>query len=196
MSIQERISAMPRAVIWAILSAVAIGVYFLAVEPALVAIDDFNAKAETRLLERDRLTNQLRDRERDLLELAKGERTHGPVSALQPTRFAFVRAEAVIRDAILDLETIESSTVSSSEFGFQDEGLSREFLGANQELVRLVFNFNFTASPEDVIEAIRRFEASADIHSVSAVRLRLAGQDQRQLAAQLTLEAWAIGDRR
>lgn len=196
MSIQERISAMPRAVVWAILSAVAIGVYFFAVEPALVAIDDFNAKAETRLLERDRLTKQLRDRERDLLELAKGERTHGPVSALQPTRFAFVRAEAVIRDAILDLETIESSTVSSSEFGFQDEGLRREFVGANQELVRLVFNFNFTASPEDVIEAIRRFEASADIHSVSTVRLRLAGQDQRQLAAQLTLEAWAIGDRR
>ena len=194
MPIHERLSALPRAVRWAIFAGIVMIVFFAAVDPALAVLGRFDARAEVLSIRLRDLEQQLQDRQASLDALTSGLVTHGPVTALRPAGVASVRANAVVGQTIMDLASIEGSSVGESEFGLQDEALAREFAKTNEELVRVVLNFSFTATPEDVIEAIRRFEQSPEIHAVSDVRLRLAG-DRRMLSTQLVLETWALRER-
>ncbi|MFG0292295.1 MAG: hypothetical protein ACIAQF_03285 [Phycisphaerales bacterium JB065] len=198
MSLQERMAAMPRVVVWLILAAIGLGFFFLIVDPALSAIDRNGGAAAAKTDRLIELKGQLAAREDDLRSIAQGKRRHGPIAPLQLVSDAHRRAEVEIAEVTLDLESIESTNLGKSESGFdaQSEDFERAFaLNPNQELVRLRYSFSFTATPEDAVEALRRFESSPAFHAVSAVNLRLAGQNERRLTARFELEIWAIAGR-
>lgn len=198
MTLQERIAALPRAVSWLILTVIVLVGFFLVVDPVLAAIDRNGGAAEMKVASLDELNRQLAAREDDLRTIAQGKRRHGPIAPLRPVGEADQRAEVAIAEVTLDLESIGSTNLGKSESGFDAPGqdFARLFsLTPNQEIVRLRFSFSFTATPEDAAEALRRFESSPAFHAVSAVNLRLAGQDERRLTARFELETWAISDR-
>lgn len=195
MGIAESFGSLPRAAKWGILAAVGIGLYFIAIEPALAVSQRLSgqaASAESRL---QALRTQLEARESKMEQLARGLQNHGPVLPPGPVD---ARNEAIV-DLFVDLTTnlniFDGWRFEPSEAGLSSNELEREFVPAGNELVRLVYAFSFEAPPEDVVELITRLESSPVVQSVSSVRLRLGSQNQRAISAQLTCETWAYRPR-
>lgn len=195
MGIVETIQNLPRAARWGLYAAAFMLVYFAAIEPTIARVQDMNERAETVAADLEELERQLRERESNMASLSKGLQEHGPVLAPAPADVRTDQVYDLLIDVTSELGILSGWRFEPGELGLQSPSLEQEFLAPGEELVRLTFNFSFEASPEDVMEAIARFEESPAVQSIRSIRIRLGPDESRTLAVQLVLESWAIRTR-
>jgi len=195
MGLAQTIQNLPRAARWGLYAAAFMLLYFAVIEPTITRVQDTNEQAETAASQLEVLERQLRERESNMAALSKGLQEHGPVLAPAPADERTDQIYDLLIELTSELGILSGWRFEPGELGLQSPSLEREFLSPGEELVRLTFNFNFEASPEDVMEAIARFEESPAVQSISSIRIRLGPDESRTLGVQLVLESWAIRTR-
>lgn len=187
--------SLPRAAKWGVYAVIGLAAYFGAVEPALGLTLKYNGQADAVESRLAVLERQLSERESNLTDLSRGIQNHGRAVAPDTVQNRGVAVRTLLRDLIAEFGNLDSWVFESTVLGFNSPDIEREFVRPGDELVRLVYTFNFEASPEDVAEVITRIEASHAVQAITSVRIRLGAQDQRILSVQLIMESWATQTR-
>jgi SHS2 domain-containing protein len=200
-TLAERIAALPRAALLAIVGGVILVGYFAVVEPALEYRQDLAARAAT---VEERLANaerRLRDFEANADRLRRATVRHGVVEPPTDAR----AAQSALRERIIrlaaELGVTSGFTFNPREGVVMQGPLAATFAGINDqgrptELVRSTFEIRFDAAPETVANFIAQLEASPECRAITSVSLRLgrAAQD-RSVSAAIDAETWGVRER-
>lgn len=190
----ERVARLPRAVQWSLGAAVFVALFYGVIDPALAWRSALVGRAEVAEGRVDALTTLLAQRASSEHQLQLASRAHGP--AHKPGEFEAERQ--AITGAIERVQGAHGIVVTSIEprtMSAQDSTLLAG-LGAEQEVVRLVYVMSFQADPATITAVLRDLEASPEIQRVAGVRITRTGRgEERTLAARLEPETWAIRSR-
>lgn len=187
-----RWKAMPRAMRWGALALVGIGVYFVAVEPALGAMSRWNSRADTKQTALTKFENERSTRKNKDAAAALGVSRFGIV---EPPGEAGERSEALNRKVakVLEDNGIKRPTTTTREVPVTagSSALVRH-LGSEYSIQRLINDIAFDAEPEQISKVVTQLEQSPEISSVSKVQIRQIAGDTggRLVRATLAVEAW------
>lgn len=188
-----RINALPRAARWAVIALLAIGVYFVIIEPGLGAINAAQAKGDDSeaALERFEKGGQAVKDAGDAWAL--GVRRFGevdPPGTPDARPLEFDRAV----DAVLKKHNITGHT-STTKTAPMGPGPLVTNVGKDKRVDRILKTVEMTADPEAVAAVIADLEATPVVASVSSVTLRQPDsrdKTTRAISASITVESWMI----
>ncbi|MCA9293009.1 MAG: hypothetical protein KDA20_04265 [Phycisphaerales bacterium] len=190
----DHILRLPRAVQWSIAAAVFVGLFYGVIDPALAWRSALVGRAAVAQTKVDALSVMMAQRKDSAHQLQLASRAHGP--AHKPGEFETERQaitgaiDRVQREHGIVVTSIEPRTVSA-----QDSTLQAP-LGAEQEVVRLVYVLSFQADPTTISAVLRDLEAAPEIQGIGGVRITRTGRgEDRTLAARIESETWAIRTR-
>lgn len=198
-SVIDRIKSWPRALKWALLGAIIIAAYFVAIEPA---IDTYNswkggadvAQARLAAFERD---EDVRQQERQAIEL--GLRQFGRVAFPGEERARSEDLNRVIEQVFSRHDVRDrTQTTRRAPLG---QGPIDKSIASDQRIDRLIIDVQFDATPEQIAGVVADLEQSEVVAAVSRVQLRKAADGDRGRAsgrivrANLSVEAWLLSKR-
>lgn len=183
---------------WALLGLLALGLYFVVVEPALVKVSELNEKADD-LSQRLATARTRRERTVQLGRAIKGgQERYGAVLSPGENPDERMQAFASMVGGVLKEHGVDQYRLETRPPVQITQGVLRQTFSRNgKSVLRAVSDCRFSASPETVSAVLASLEQSSVVGSVSNVQIRkadaLRGESQvRELTVDLAIEAWVL----
>lgn len=192
-TLAQRWSATPRAAKWLIATLAVIVGYYGVLTPILDLTSSAADRADAALAEAVQLEARLKERQSTDLAIATGAVQHGAVAkpgSIEASRQGMLELiDRVSQEAQVGKFSVESRTLA-----LRSEKLAGAFLTAdNQELIRLVYEIRFEATPQTVTAVLAALESSDLVHAVGRVSMRKpTGNDTGLVTALITPETWVV----
>lgn len=193
-----RISALPRVVVWAIIAAIVLVVYFAIVDPALAYINSVTSRADKieRHLARDASFADPKSEDSRTIELS---RTSFGTPARPGSPGATPEALYRVVDRVLKEHDVTDAAITEREAQVQSDAMLA--VTGTRSARRFILEIAFDADPQTALDVLAALEQAPEVSAVGRVRFdkltsRVTSATETEadmLRVTLAPELWSIG---